>query len=553
MAGNHRQQTSTRGPAQPSFVFRGHTAQIHSAHITRRNTRLVTGDADGWVVIWTLVTKRPLAVWKAHDGAILGTAEWGTEKFITHGRDHTLRIWQFDAASTSNLSTVLPADGETKDRPKPWLLHSLPVNTLNFCAFSICIAEHALVKDAVATIQPNPKSDDSILIAVPARDDKKIEIYQYPDEKLAYIVPKFQPKDTGMAMAVKLVHHQPSNNALVGVGCEGGMVAVYLLPRIPATNLQPTRASIEVAQIVYLSAPHTQPILSLDASPDGTTFFTSSADAVLAAHRVPDLPSHSSARESRLEHLLSEPPETLTEQFEQTSNISPTHNATSDPGPSPSSHPDQRQPELKDGYHEENTSESATTAEPLKFSKKPVAPLASTASTQATEPSGLSSLLSTTNSASNSAPNSSLRPSSTPRVRLVPSPHPLPVITTPQQPYKVTNTKHAGQQSLRVRSDGRLLVTGGWDSRVRVYSTKTLDEMAVLKWHKEGVYAVDFGEILSADDLAASQSVDEEGKQVMKTERSLGRLLRQREEKMQVMHWVVAGAKDGKVSLWEVF
>ena len=77
----HRQ--SQRDPAQPSYVLRGHTAHIHSVQIVRRNTCLLTGDADGWLVCWTLDTKRPLAVWKAHDAAILGTTEWGPDKIIT--------------------------------------------------------------------------------------------------------------------------------------------------------------------------------------------------------------------------------------------------------------------------------------------------------------------------------------------------------------------------------------------------------------------------------------------------------------------------------------
>jgi hypothetical protein len=47
------------------------------------NTRLLTGDGDGWVVYWKLETKRALAVWKAHDAAILGTAAWGRDKIIT--------------------------------------------------------------------------------------------------------------------------------------------------------------------------------------------------------------------------------------------------------------------------------------------------------------------------------------------------------------------------------------------------------------------------------------------------------------------------------------
>jgi hypothetical protein len=40
-------------------------------HVFSQNLRLVSGDAEGWVVIWDLVTKRPVTVWKAHEGAVL--------------------------------------------------------------------------------------------------------------------------------------------------------------------------------------------------------------------------------------------------------------------------------------------------------------------------------------------------------------------------------------------------------------------------------------------------------------------------------------------------
>lgn len=39
---------------------------------------------------------------------------------------------------------------------------------------------------------------DSILVAVPSRDDKKIEVYRLPEERLVHVAPKVQIKDTGM-------------------------------------------------------------------------------------------------------------------------------------------------------------------------------------------------------------------------------------------------------------------------------------------------------------------------------------------------------------------
>lgn len=76
-------QSSTLPPAQPAYVFRGHTAQIHAVHFSRANLRLLSGDAEGWVILWSISIKRPVAVWKPHNGSILGLGSWEEDKIIT--------------------------------------------------------------------------------------------------------------------------------------------------------------------------------------------------------------------------------------------------------------------------------------------------------------------------------------------------------------------------------------------------------------------------------------------------------------------------------------
>ena len=70
-------------PAQPAFILRGHSAQIHALHFTQANARLLTADAEGWIVSWNLSFKRPVAVWKAHTDAVLGLGTWGPDRIIT--------------------------------------------------------------------------------------------------------------------------------------------------------------------------------------------------------------------------------------------------------------------------------------------------------------------------------------------------------------------------------------------------------------------------------------------------------------------------------------
>jgi ASTRA-associated protein 1 len=89
--------------------------------------------------------------------------------------------------------------------------------------------------------------------------------------------------------------------------------------------------------------------------------------------------------------------------------------------------------------------------------------------------------------------------------------HPIAIAT---QPIKSVNTKHSGQTSLQIRDDGRILVSAGWDGIGRVYSSITLRQIAVLKWHAGGLQATAF---------------------------STGK------------KWIVLGGKDAKITLWNVF
>lgn len=115
---------------------------------------------------------------------------------------------------------------------------------------------------------------------------------------------------------------------------------------------------------------------------------------------------------------------------------------------------------------------------------------------------------------------------------------------TASQPIKTTKTKHSGQQSLHVRSDDKIFATAGWDGCVRVYSAKTMRELAVLKWHKQGCYALAFA------DLSSQHTETSQGEQISSTLQTVGQ---RRETKAQTTHWIAAGSKDGKVSLWDIY
>lgn len=69
---------------------------------------------------------------------------------------------------------------------------------------------------------------------------------------------------------------------------------------------------------------------------------------------------------------------------------------------------------------------------------------------------------------------------------------------------KIVEVTNPGFQSAVIRDDAKLVATGGWDGRVRLFSAKTLKPLAVLCGHTEGVQCTAF----SRDHTLATGSKD---------------------------------------------
>lgn len=85
---------------------------------------------------------------------------WATADYRSHGRDNKLIVWKVGIDEEERLSTALPLEDVPVPRPQPWILHLLPVNTMNFCSFAACGSEAA---------QKHLELDNTtdILVAVP--------------------------------------------------------------------------------------------------------------------------------------------------------------------------------------------------------------------------------------------------------------------------------------------------------------------------------------------------------------------------------------------------
>lgn len=360
-------------------------------------------------------------------------------------------MWRFRIQDEEFLDKTLPVDvkeaaaSQSGTQSQPWMLHSLPVNALNFCAFDMLVLENVVHFEDKQETEPgisadfSPSSSDNdsrppVLIAVPnALNSGAIDIFHLPLERRVSTIPADTATNTGMVMAVHLFII--SGELYAASAYEDGHVMVFVRRgQLREKDLSSTTSGHGVPwkwEMVYKARPHSQPVLSIDVAPSKNYFLSSSADALLVKHPIPN-------------------------------------------------------PGLV-GHLEES-------------------------------------------------------------------------------PLKTVDTKHTGQQGLCIRSDGKIFATAGWDCRTRVYSCKTMKELAVLKWHQDGCYAAAFADV-STDSSSNNSSTasmksepqkkdgDEQDVQLTKRDErsSLATVQHQRNQKAQRTHWLAAGSKDGKISLWDIY
>ncbi|KAG1746576.1 WD40-repeat-containing domain protein [Suillus paluster] len=118
------------------------------------------------------------------------------------------------------------------------------------------------------------------------------------------------------------------------------------------------------------------------------------------------------------------------------------------------------------------------------------------------------------------------------------------LLKTQEEAGTAFKTKHPGNGSIAICGDGRVCAIGGWDGKMRLYSTKTFKQLGTLVHHKQACQAVTFASVIDPPfgntplrgDLRDDSSGDEDEMTV--------------EEKRVRARWLIAGSKDAKVSIW---
>jgi len=221
----------------------------------------------------------------------MGIKDWEETRLITHGRDHKLRIWQVSDTDMEGLSKVLPADAKKDDETRqPWLVHSMDVNALNFCAFAICQDSDQQTQPQVqlstaGTVESEAErtpTTKALLLAAPnGLDQGGVDVFHLPSERRVSKLQGGKEANAGMVMALRIFQNKGMNRLNIAIGYEDGSVAVYAKKE---QNVMP----VWIWEKMMTARPHKQPVLSLDLLKSAEGFITSSADAVVAKFTIPN-------------------------------------------------------------------------------------------------------------------------------------------------------------------------------------------------------------------------------------------------------------------------
>ena len=248
-------RAGTDASPTPEWIVRHHAPiPVHTVALVNHGHLLVAGDADGRVSVTTLSTYRPIVFWQAHQGAVLRADAW-SGYLVTHGRDHSLRVWKMP----DELGSVALSSSMAKNLPLPTKLHEMGVNALNYCAYDMCIRNE------------DTPTLDGWLVIPNTLESGWIDLYHVPSQqriieslgRQADIRSGTERPAIVMALQICILR----DILWIVAGYEDGVLQAWT---IPVSTMEPT--------LVWTHKSHTESIMALSMSPTCDSVLSLGAD-----------------------------------------------------------------------------------------------------------------------------------------------------------------------------------------------------------------------------------------------------------------------------------
>lgn len=253
-------------------TLRAHKSTVRALGFTENGQYLISGDDEGFCVFWCLDTRRPLAIWQAHNNALLTTKfwDWGDANplVVTHGRDNKLRIWRNPLDCSQDFLTAPLDHTNCTDLPRPWLVYTQDINALNFCMVAL-----------------SPFTGQTGLFAAPATvASERIDVYELNRE--FQVSRPFKELNAADAVPFEVQLEEEAtaqqNRGQLGVVMALEFADQYLIAGYESGHVAAFDKSS--GDVFCLAQPHKSPLLSLTTV--GECVWTTAADRSISCTNI---------------------------------------------------------------------------------------------------------------------------------------------------------------------------------------------------------------------------------------------------------------------------
>ncbi|KAF9542718.1 Guanine nucleotide binding protein (G protein), beta polypeptide 1-like [Mortierella hygrophila] len=459
-----QQQPALPPPPVPSFIFRGHDAPIHSLEFFASNTFLATGDETGWICVWDIWKRRPVCKWHAHKtGSVLALKaipirrdDSSTRSKPTTSNGAKISTAQSDSRSSSTRKRA-KAEMEAQQDPRVYIVSHGRDNEIHFWDINSVLQESVRRPSSVGIVNLSDSGKGSQTV---------VPILSLPVNALNFCKMAILPIDSDeppASLATSTTAAGTTETTAMRIGA--GVLRrthrhIYIAVPSPTTSslidvydvTKPERTFAAVGPVDTTSSAKYQG--SSDAIPSGSDKKWGSAMSIklfLSGATNGEQGIAPATDEGTLNMLVGYEDGSVTLFRDSTVASTAGNLATT---------------------NTTNTAmKSKRTMETLwstKYHREPV--LAVDVSSKA----GFAISCGSDNVLVKYDLSSSLQ--GTPEV-------------------VKSALKANGMADGKIRSDEKAIALAGWDGRIRLFSSKTLKPLAVLKYHREGLYCLGFSEI----------------------------------------------------------
>lgn len=269
----------------PDYSLRYHKSGVTASLFvewpsTSKVPSLLTGDSKGSLVLWDMITRRPVVTYSVNGGAqIVSVQDLGDSKIAVLSKDHKLRFLEITAGEPESLVLRKVHISGLSFRQ----VYEIPVNTLNFANFVL----QKLNRSTYRLICINTQNSEAIDIYDFELSDMHSLRRIFKGVSFAGVIQKLSTDpESGKAKKLGIVMRFVEHKGSIYCGFESGFVVGFEIQDRHRTGTS-TASQQPLIHVIYVSSVHyPEPVLDLKEDKNSDTILSSSTKDFIGIHPI---------------------------------------------------------------------------------------------------------------------------------------------------------------------------------------------------------------------------------------------------------------------------